>query len=84
MWQKLISEASRAGCDCVKFQNFTADSLVTKNAKKAKYQLKNTAGNKQYDMLKNLELSFKDLLVLKNSQKRKKLNFYVLASIFLI
>lgn len=73
--KKLISEASRAGCDYVKFQNFTADSLVTKNAKKAKYQLKNTTGNKQYDMLKNLELSFKDLLVLKKFSKKKKIKF---------
>ena len=72
--KKLISEASRAGCDYVKFQNFTADSLVTK-MQKAKYQLKNTAGNKQYDMLKNLELSFKDLLVLKKFLKKKKIKF---------
>ena len=55
--KKLIIAAKKSGADAVKFQNFTAEKLVTKNAKKALYQIKNTKNNKsQFEMLKNLEL----------------------------
>ena len=55
--KKLIDVASNAGVDYVKFQTFKTENLVTKNAKKAKYQIENTnqAGS-QFDMLKKLEL----------------------------
>ena len=44
----------------VKFQNFSAEKLVTKNAKKAPYQIKNTKNKKsQLEMLKKLELKKK-------------------------
>ena len=36
--KKLIDEAKKSGANCVKFQTFKADSLVTKTAKKAQYQ----------------------------------------------
>jgi N,N'-diacetyllegionaminate synthase len=39
--KKLIDVASNAGADAVKFQTFKAESLATKNAKKAMYQKKN-------------------------------------------
>ena len=56
---KLIEEAKKAGADCVKFQTFKAENLVTKNAPKAKYQLKVTDNNEsQFDMLKSLELKY--------------------------
>lgn len=62
---KLIEEAKRAGADCVKFQTFRAESLVTKSAPKAAYQLEVTdPGESQFDMLKNLELSKDDYLKL--------------------
>lgn len=56
--KKLIDVASEAGVDYVKFQTFKTENLVTKNAKKAKYQIENTneAGS-QFDMLKKLELN---------------------------
>ena len=44
-------EASRAGCDFVKFQVFTAKNLATKYAKKAQYQIENSKGDGQYEML---------------------------------
>ena len=56
---KLVDIAKNSGADFVKFQLFKADKLVTKNAKKAKYQqinLKND-NTSQWQMLKNLELS---------------------------
>lgn len=57
--KKLILAASNAGADYVKFQTFKADKLVSKDAKKADYQLANSKqdGDTQYEMLKKLEMS---------------------------
>ncbi|MEP1094964.1 MAG: N-acetylneuraminate synthase [Cyclobacteriaceae bacterium] len=56
--KKLIDVASEAGADYVKFQTFKADTIVSREALKAEYQLTNTQGkSSQYDMLKSLELS---------------------------
>lgn len=64
--QKMIDEAKKAGCDCVKFQTFVADNLVTKEAPKAQYQKETTGENEtQYEMLKKLELSLEDFRILK-------------------
>ena len=55
---ELITVAKEAGADAVKFQTFTAKALVTKEAKKAAYQVTNTGNDhSQYEMLKELELS---------------------------
>ena len=57
----LIDKGAEAGVDYVKFQTFKAANLVTKQAKRAAYQDKNTQDNdSQYEMLKKLELSQKD------------------------
>ena len=57
----LIDKGAEAGVDYVKFQTFKAGKLVTKHAKRAAYQDKNTQDNdSQYEMLKKLELSQKD------------------------
>ena len=57
----LIDKGAEAGVDFVKFQTFKASNLVTKQAKRAAYQDKNTQDNdSQYEMLKKLELSQKD------------------------
>lgn len=54
---QLVREAKRAGADCVKFQTFKAEAIVTRLAPKANYQLKGTdPGESQFDMLKRLEL----------------------------
>ena len=57
--KKLIDVAANAKADFVKFQSFKAESLVSKNAKKAKYQIKNMNDDEtnQFNMLKNLELT---------------------------
>ena len=56
--KNLIDIAAEAGADMVKFQTFTAESLVSKNAPKADYQIQNTnALESQYDMIKKLELT---------------------------
>lgn len=56
--RKLVDAAAAAGADAVKFQTFTAETLVTKDAAQCDYQVTNTGKKEsQYDMLKRLELS---------------------------
>ncbi len=53
----LVDAAAGAGADAIKFQTFTTERLVTRDAPKAEYQrLRTAAGESQYDMLKRLEL----------------------------
>ena len=54
---KLIDKASLAKVDAIKFQTFTANTLVTKNARMAKYQSKDKRFKSQFEMLKKLEFS---------------------------
>lgn len=54
---ELVREAKKAGADCVKFQTFRAEAIVTKSAPKAAYQLQTTDPKEsQIEMLKKLEL----------------------------
>jgi len=74
--RKLIEEAKNAGADCVKFQTFKAENLVTKNAPKANYQLKVTDNNEsQFDMLKSLELNYDDHIKLIEHCKKLDIDF---------
>jgi len=58
---KLVDEAKVAGADIVKFQTWTAQNLVSKHARMADYQIKNSGINQsQFEMLKQLELSVCD------------------------
>jgi N-acetylneuraminate synthase len=76
--KQLIDVAAEAGVDFVKFQTFSADKLVSKNAKKAEYQKENTkdGDESQYQMLKNLELSFSNHYELIEYCKSKAVNFF--------
>ena len=66
MAMELVRQAKICGADCVKFQTFKAERLVTKEAPKAEYQLKTTdAKESQIDMLKKLEMaeeSYREIL----------------------
>lgn len=74
--KKLVDIAKKAGCDCVKFQTFSADKIVTKKAKKAEYQVENTKNNdSQYEMLKKLELSYEEFKELKDYCDEIKIDF---------
>lgn len=74
--KKLAGYAKQAGCDCVKFQTFSADRLVTRNAAKAEYQIKNTNSNdSQYSMLKRLELTADDFKQLKRHCEELQIDF---------
>lgn len=63
---KLVDAAKDAGADCVKFQTFVSEKLVSKYAMKAEYQKSNTGEGTQIEMLKSLELSYNDFLNLKS------------------
>jgi len=53
----LIDVAVQCGADAIKFQTFRTENLVSKDARKADYQKKNTeADESQFDMIKKLEL----------------------------
>ena len=51
---KLVDAAKEAGVDCIKFQTFKSENLVSRSAKKAEYQKKTTGDSSQQDMLKKL------------------------------
>jgi N-acetylneuraminate synthase len=54
---QLVDAAAHAGADVVKFQTFKAERVVSRLARKAEYQLRNTGeGVGQLDMLRSLEL----------------------------
>ena len=74
--KNLVDKAKEAGADCVKFQTFIANKIVSKNAAKADYQKKQTeSAESQHEMLKKLELSFDDFIELNNYCKEIGIEF---------
>jgi N,N'-diacetyllegionaminate synthase len=74
--KKLVDKAKEAGADAVKFQTFKAENLVSKSAKKAKYQVENMGSDEsQYEMIKKLELGFDEFKELKNYCDKKEIMF---------
>ena len=74
--KNLVDKAKEAGADCVKFQTFKANKIVSKNAAKADYQKKQTESpESQHEMLKKLELSFDDFIELNNYCKKIGIEF---------
>lgn len=63
---RLVKKAFEAGVDYVKFQTFKSEKVVSKNAKKAEYQIENTGKKEesQLEMVKKLELSYEDHQIL--------------------
>lgn len=72
--KKLIDVAKEAGADAVKFQTFHAEEIVTLQGRKADYQ-RRAKEKKQYEMLKNLELSFDEFRELKKYCDKKEIEF---------
>ena len=74
--KKLVDKAKEAGANCIKFQTFISDNLVSKNANKADYQKQQTdTEESQYEMLRNLELSFEDFTELNKYCKTNGIEF---------
>lgn len=63
---RLADAAKAAGADCVKYQTFRSEKLVSQYAPKAEYQKESTgAGESQLDMVRKLELSYEEFIALK-------------------
>jgi N,N'-diacetyllegionaminate synthase len=76
--KQLIDVAVEAGVDYVKFQTFKSENLVSKEAKKADYQIENTqnASENQLQMLRKLELSHAQHEELISYCKQKNISFF--------
>ncbi len=73
---QLVDKAAQAGADCVKFQTFVTEEVISKRAEKAEYQKESTgADESQYEMVKKLELSFDNFRQLQQYAKEKGLTF---------
>lgn len=74
--KKLVDAAVEAKADAVKFQTFISEKCISKNAAKASYQ-KDTTNNdeSQLEMVKKLELSFKEFSELKKYCDNKNIMF---------
>lgn len=74
--KQLVDKAVWAGADCIKFQTFNSNNLVSKNAQKAEYQKKTTdSSESQLDMLKKLELSKEAFIELREYCNQKGIMF---------
>jgi N,N'-diacetyllegionaminate synthase len=74
--KRLVDVACEIGCDCIKFQTFRAECVVSKYAEKAEYQKKTTGiKESQLDMIRLLELSFDEFFELKEYCEIKDILF---------
>lgn len=73
---QLVDKAAEAGADCVKFQTFLTEEVISKRAEKAEYQKESTgADESQYEMVKKLELTFDNFRQLQQYANEKGLMF---------
>ena len=73
---KLVDVAKRAGADCVKFQTFVTEEIISKYAEMAEYQKKNTGKEEsQFEMVKRLELLFDEFRKIKEYCDRVGIQF---------
>lgn len=73
---QLVDKAVEIGADCVKFQTFKTENIVTKTSPKANYQMLVTdKAESQFDMLKKLELQKEDFKKIKDYCKTKGIQF---------
>jgi len=74
--RKLVDVASDCAADIVKFQTFTADSIVSRSAEKAQYQKETTSTSESlHGMIKKLELDKETHLELNTYCKEKRIEF---------
>lgn len=73
---QLIDKAVEAGADCVKFQTFITEEIISKRAEKAEYQKAATGSDEsQYQMVKKLELSFDQFRELQKYAEERGITF---------
>lgn len=64
---RLCDAAKEAGVDCVKFQTWKTELIISKNTEMADYQKANLGSDdSQYEMLKKLELSYDNFRIVKD------------------
>ena len=74
--KKLIDVAVDANADAIKFQTFKAEGVATSNVDMVDYQKKNMGKDiSQLEMLKSLELDYKNFKILKNYCDKKNIIF---------
>ena len=73
--KKMIDAAVDAKADAVKIQSYITDELIIPQARMAPYQKLNTKNITQSQMLKKLELSANEQLILRNYAIKKKIEF---------
>ena len=71
----LIDGAIKAGASAVKFQSFSAERLASKLTPKVAYQKERDTARSHFDMLKSLELTFKDQELLFEYCKQNRIEF---------
>jgi len=64
--KKMIKVAKKAGANCIKFQVFSLNNLLSKNAISADYQKSNTGLNSQWDVLNKLSFDKNNIKKLRN------------------
>lgn len=77
--KQMIRHAADAGVDAVKFQMFSTEQLVLKDAERADYQVENCSDedDSQFDMLKKLELSMDEMALLRDECLTRGVDFLV-------
>ncbi len=74
--REMVKVAAKTGVDAIKFQTFSAQTLVTKKAEKADYQKRTSCRKEsQFEMLEKLELSREDHLELIFACKKYEIEF---------
>ena len=75
--KRLVDAAKAAGADAVKFQTFKTENLISSETPLASYQKHNKSlkAKGQWDLIKNLELSFQDFAMLKKYCDQKNIIF---------
>jgi len=75
---RMIDAAADAGADAIKFQTFKAEELVSSSARKADYQILNTANGdeSQLAMLQKLELTYSEYEQLITRCQARNIKFF--------
>jgi N,N'-diacetyllegionaminate synthase len=74
--KRMVDMAKEAGADCIKFQTFVPENLVSKRAEKAEYQKKQTDSEEsQLEMIRRLLLTHEEFAVLSAYCKRIGIDF---------
>jgi N,N'-diacetyllegionaminate synthase len=73
---QLADKAKEIGADCVKYQTFKAEQIVTAASPKAQYQLEVTdKSESQFEMLKKLELNKEDFALIQSHCRQIGIDF---------